>query len=343
MLKVLSFLALTTLILSFFRKDLENRLFWLFSIFFLLLTKEYFQIFPGTPLRLICASTLEKIFNFFNITSITDSTILIFENNIQQIDYPCSGSLVLFYSLLFSFLVCLIFNSKLNFSLIAKLILVSLLSIYLNTLRIFVLILLNLKGFLFFSNKIHALFGIINYILVLGCFWFFIKNNSKKNESDNKNYLSKSILAVFFVVISFLYYVKIKTPNSNPQFEIIKHESKQNLDFSTQEIVYYRKQGAKIEKYKEGEKIVVKIASNSPLTIHNPLICLKNQDFRIIEQKTIMTDEKGFKKRLTTNKGIIYYYFIEENGKITDDYYKIAFLSLFNNKKAVLVVEYIVS
>ena len=69
------------------------RLFWL-SILIILRqsVKDYFQIFLGVPFRLISAKVIENIFSLFNIKSVSENSVLIFENNITNIDYPCSGS-----------------------------------------------------------------------------------------------------------------------------------------------------------------------------------------------------------------------------------------------------------
>ncbi len=337
MLKTLTLVLVFSIILGFFNKNLEKRLFWLFLIVVLLFTKEYFQICFGVPMRLFSASLLERVFGLFNIQSITDSSILVFENSITQVDYPCSGSLTLYYSLFFSFIICFIKNLNLTFYFCFNFFVICLVSVYLNILRIFILISLNLAHLSYISDKIHGFLGIVNYILICLLFLFLV---CKINKAESKNYLSRIVLVFFFIILSTLFFNRIKSPSVNSNFEIIKDKTKQNLDFTKQEILYYQKNGSKIEKYKQDSKIVIRIVSNSPLALHNPLICLKNQGFRIIESKTVV-DKKGYKKRLKTNKGIVYYYFIDKD-RSTDDYYKIAFLSLFDNKKRTLVIEYMI-
>lgn len=312
----------------------KNRLFWLCLVFILRLpVKDLFQIFLGVPCRLTGAKVLENLFHLLHINSINQSSILIFENSVSNIEYSCSGSSAIYYTLIFICLISFLKSASINLKNIIYALLSIILAIFLNIVRIFILIILSLNRFSApVGDKIHACLGIINFVIILLFFLFLTKNNDVKEQKILK--LNDKIInsAVIFILL-----ISVFTP-LNPfknlpktDFEIIKNPQYKNLDLSDSEKFLYGKYGGKIEKYNDGEKIVIKIISNSWKSFHNPELCLKNQGFKIIESKTLYNKNR-FYKMLFTDKGYVYYYF-SNNKKYIEDYYKAVFFSIFGKNK----------
>lgn len=325
-----------------FSKILKSKYFnsfiWIIILCFLRLpVKEYFQIFLGVPLRLITADILEKVFHFLNIDVITQSSILMFENNAMNIDYPCSGISTVYYMLIFIIIIGIIKHIPFNFKLIINLFLCTILAVLLNIFRVYIIVLLSLDiNYIVFADKIHILLGIVNYVLI--CLTFLFVNEKNKSENNTKP-LNNILVLVFFIILysCFLYY-RNHFP-SHTVFKVIQNLKYENLELSDAEKSLFLRHGAEVEKYNDGENIVIRIKSDNYRAMHNPEICLKNQGFKIYSSTAEIIDSKIVRK-LKTNKGFIYYWFT--NGNITtDDYYKRVFDSFFTeNKVWTLIIVY---
>ncbi len=306
------------------------RLFWLSMLILLRQSvKDYFQIFLGVPFRLISAKVIENIFNLFNIKSVSENSVLIFENNITNIDYPCSGSALLYYVLILAVIICLIKGKKPDFKLIINLFICFGIAVFLNILRIFILILLSFNNDLSnFAHIIHVPLGIINFLLIAILF-FFLLNREKAEEQTNKSWKYCAIITYILCAI-FYGYCKL-VPEEKTEYKIILHPVYKNLTLNDSEKSLYKKYGAEVQKYNDGKNIIIKIKSKSWQAIHNPDLCLRNQGFKIINSQTRFNDNKQM-RMLKTDKGNIYYYYT--NGKITtDDYYLRVFKSIFSKDK----------
>ena len=306
------------------------RLFWL-SILIILRqsVKDYFQIFLGVPFRLISAKVIENICSLFNIKSVSENSVLIFENNITNIDYPCSGSALLYYVLILAVLICLIKGKKPDFKLIINLFICFGVAVFLNILRIFILITLSFNSDLSqFVQIIHVPLGIINFILIALLFYFLL-NMNKNREQSNKTWKYHAL--IIYILGALCYgYCKL-VPEEKTEYKIILHPVYKNLSLSDSEKSLYKKYGAEVQKYNDGKNIIIKIKSKSWQAIHNPDLCLRNQGFKIINSQTKYSYNKQM-RMLKTDKGNIYYYYT--NGKITtDDYYIRVFTSIFSKDK----------
>lgn len=326
-------------------KQYTTQILW--AVIFIILrlsVKDYFQIFLGVPLRLISANTIEHIFKILHIDSISQNTILIFENNITNIDYPCSGSSLIYYLLLFMVLICLIKNIRLNIKLILKMCLTIIIASILNIGRIFILTLLSInENLIYIAEKIHTPLGIFNFVCICVLFYFLINiSNQKEYPEQNNNYIKYHIVIIILSILAMpVFFAKEKYTDKIKEYKFIQSPYI-NLPVSNIEESLFKKYGAEVQKYTDGKQITIKIKSDSWQAVHNPELCLRNQDFTIINSKTVFIDGKQM-KHLTTDKGDVYYYYT--NGKITtDDYYKRVFDSIFSKDKTwELVLYYMVS
>jgi len=312
----------------------KERLFWLACLMVLLLpVREYFQCFIGVPIRLLSADVTEKLLHAMNFNTISQNGILIFENNITNIDYPCSGSASIYYVLIFTAIIGILKPLTPGLKTLSKILLSVFLVIFLNIVRIFILVLLSLSpAAADFGNIIHSGLGIINFILALSVLLTEQRKNSVfilKSKIITRNGFNYFLTLIFLICLP-VFIQKPDAANQN-KFKIIKHREYKNLEVSAQEKSLYGKYGAEIEKYDDGEKIVIKIKSSSIKALHNPELCLKNQGFIIYERKTV-TDGNIVYKELKTNKGNVRYYYTD--GEVyLDDYYKKTFFSLKNGSK----------
>ena len=90
--EILFFMAMSS-IAQIFEEKRENRtkIFWLSVLTVLFLPiKEYIQIFIGTPIRFISAEIISRIFSVFQIGEISQTAIIMTENNITDIQSSCS-------------------------------------------------------------------------------------------------------------------------------------------------------------------------------------------------------------------------------------------------------------
>ena len=317
------------------------RLFWLSMLILLRQSvKDYFQIFLGVPFRLISAKVIENLFGLFNIKSVSENSVLIFENNITNIDYPCSGSALLYYVLILAIMICLIKGKKPDFKLIINLFICFGVAVFLNILRIFILISLSFNNDLSkFAHIIHVPLGIINFLLIAILF-FFLLNRERTEEKTNKSW---KYYAIITYILSAIFYGYCKfVPEEKTEYKIILHPVYKNLTLNDSEKSLYKKYGAQVQKYNDGKNVIIKIKSKSWQAIHNPDLCLRNQGFKIINSQTKYSDNKQI-RMLKTDKGNIYYYYT--NGKITtDDYYLRVFKSIFSKDKLwELVIIYCIS
>lgn len=307
-----------------------NSLIWVIILCLLRMpVKEYFQIFMGVPLRLITADILEKVFHILNIDVITQSSILMFENNAMNIDYPCSGISTVYYMLIFIAIIGILKHIPFNFKLIVNVFLCLIFSVLLNIFRVYVIVLFSLDvNTISIAERIHTLFGVMNYAVI--CCTFLVLNRKNASNVVVKPFNNIVALILLAVLYSVFFFCKSHF-QSNTEFKIIQNQKYENLEFSNAEKSLFLKYGAEAEKYNDGENIVVKIKSDNFRALHNPEICLRNQGFKILSSK-IKLIENGSIRILKTDKGYIYFWYT--NGeKITDDYYKRVFDSIFSKNK----------
>lgn len=82
---------------------------------FLLTSGHHLDTYLGFPLRLYTTQVLERFFQDFHLPAISQDTILILENQVSQVDLPCSGLKGLSCGLLFFWATVTVEEVPLNF------------------------------------------------------------------------------------------------------------------------------------------------------------------------------------------------------------------------------------
>ena len=167
----------------FSSKKTDFGFFWLTVLTTLFLPiKEYIQIFIGTPMRFLSAEIISKTLNLIGFSNITQSSVLIFENNITDIGYSCSGSSTFWVILVFISLISLFLNIKFS----KKIIYLSIFSLFtlfcLNTSRILILTVLY-NAFPIKENilsTVHIGLGIINFLIIFCIVAYYLFKLSKE-------------------------------------------------------------------------------------------------------------------------------------------------------------------
>ncbi len=154
--------SISSLFLSNFYK---RKAFWLTCFLVLILPiKEYVQIFIGTPVRFFSAEVIANFFKLIGVKTVTESSVLIFENNLANIDYPCSGTATILVLCLFMCAVGFLLNLKPTFKLFITSLSCLILSVFLNIVRIIILVYcIEIIGAAEFMDKIHAFIGVVNF------------------------------------------------------------------------------------------------------------------------------------------------------------------------------------
>lgn len=319
----------------------KTKFFWITILTILFLPiQEYIQIFIGTPMRFLSAEIISKILNITGFSNITQSSILIFENNITNIDYSCSGASTFWVILVFISLISFFFNIKFS----KKIIYISFFSLlalfFLNTSRILILTVLYNISYLKeeILLPVHIGLGIINFIILFCVIVYYLLKTSKETiKSENKHFVNQKFVYVLVLLGLILIPINMNTQKFYSE-QVSQIKLSDGMKISTEEAEFFKEHKGSIIKSKENKVIKIKIATNSWRTHHNPINCIKGSGYKILKTKTIIYNNK-FIKEVQTDKGYIYYYF--SNDEITtDDYYKRVFYSLFQRNKNWTLYEY---
>lgn len=323
----------------FSSKKRNFKFFWLTVLTTLFLPiKEYIQIFIGTPMRFLSAEIISKILNLTGFSNLTQSSVLIFENNITDIGYSCSGSSTFWVILVFISLISLFLNIKFSKKII-YLSIFSLLTLFcLNTSRILILTVLY-NAFPIKENilsTVHIGLGIINF-LILFCIIVYCLFKLPKKIIQPKYILNKNF--IFILILLGIVFIPINLFFKNFYSEQTSQiKLSDGMKISKEEAKFFTDHNGSIEKSKENNVIKIKVNTDNWRTHHNPINCIKGSGYKILKTKTLVLNNK-FIKEVQTDKGYIYFFF-SNNEITTDDYYKRVFYSFFQKNKKWTLYEY---
>lgn len=338
-----------TILLNLILSDkYNNRIMWLYLICLLRLpVKDYFLIFPGVPFRLLSAEIVSRFFYLFGIDSVTVNSVLVFDTNATNIDYPCSGSATIYYLLIFIFIICFFKNINIGKVFLLNTLFSCFLAFILNISRIIILITLSFNKYMNAAlfDGIHQAVGILNFILICILFIFLTHRQNKQPnpvshstaDSSSPSECSNTFIIIALILIIMSFPCFLHKEKTGTKFEIVKSPIYKNLELSPIELKLFGKYGAKVQKYKINDIIIVKITSSNFRSLHNPIVCLRNQGFNIKKEEVCITKNNSTVRCLITDKGYIYYFFYDGN-KINDDYYKGIFNIAFKTSKELSVV-----
>lgn len=326
-------------IISGFYTEHKTRLYWLgFLTIALLPIQEYVQIFLGTPLRFISAEVISKVLTVINISNYSQSSIIFIENNLTNIDYPCSGNSTI--GMIFIFVSIIGFCLKTRFTLKTFFILFTSVIVFvlLNMFRMFFLILMNYFNISETVIKIlHPSFGLMNFAIIFLCLYYAFSKIKSSEVTKSKHH--KGLIPVILLMGIVLLFVKPLFTKDLPKCNnsLIKIDS--GLGLTEKEANFFRNHNAIVDKKLLKEDVLkMTVTTESWTSHHNPENCIKGSGMKIIASETIPV-KNGFARSVKTDKGYVYYYFTD--GKIkTDDYYKRAFVSIFGGAKNWTLVEF---
>lgn len=321
--------------------------FWKKSVFvFLLLiftlpVLERLQRFLGFPIRLLTAEIVSNILQFLGISTISNATVIMTENNAANIDLPCSGVKSIYTGSVFMLTVYYLQQVKLSLKLLFITVIFFISLIFFNTWRVFSLVYMyNTQGLQEIGDIVHVLLGIIGFLASCYLLWFLItkytkeQKNTIKKESGKKSEAITSFPArqIAIAVLILLFTINTIVIKNQPIQTIIKENHTFTLQtipltylpFSKREAGYFETNDVQFGKKfvgKTGNGIpftLLIVSSKSAKTHHDPEICLQGLGYTINDSKVVQINSFLIRNLQVNDTNQVLYWFVGKDKNILD-------------------------
>ncbi len=319
--------------------------FWKKSVFvFLLLictlpVLERLQRFLGFPIRLFTANIVSTILQFLGISNISNTTVIMTENNATNIDLPCSGVKSIYTGTLFMLTIYYLQQVRLSVKLFFITLAFFATLIFFNTWRVFSLVYMyNTEGLQGVGDTVHVLLGIIGFIASCLLLWYMVSkfaptipSTSKKSMPDIQTGSIRT-KQIALVVLLFLFCMNTVFIKNQPIQAVVKENhtfalqtipivyepfSKREAGyFETNEVIFGKKFVGKTENGIPFTLLVV--SSKSARTHHDPEICLQGLGYTINDSKVVQVAPLLIRSLRVNDNSQVVYWFVGKDKNILD-------------------------
>jgi exosortase O len=309
------------------------------------------DLYIGFPLRIISVNLVSIFFEFLSIDYLSTDTIITIENNSSQVDFSCSGIKGLWAALVFYITNTWLKGYKINFRwfLIGGL-LMSLI-LFLNTVRILILVYFDLVLMTpRISDILHVPLGVFGFVFSCVVTYFLseylLQTTSpelpKKSEINHVYYFSNMfiLLPLLQIVISLNtnQHDSIKLEKSDHSFEsdFLEHWNFNSVNLSNEETKFMEVHGGHLDKFYfnnegiKGNGFVLK--SKTWRSHHSPEYCITSGGREIIKSGTLKMNSGNTIKSIVLRNGQQGYYWFQHNTFTTDDFGTRVWKEFFHQK-----------
>ncbi|MFC1849555.1 exosortase O [candidate division CSSED10-310 bacterium] len=325
----------------------------LLLIFLTFPLNTHLNTFVGFPLRLIIADVVQIFFNQCGFQSLASETIIIIENEVTQIDLPCSGVKGMWAGMFFFLSLTWFEKKRISIRWLSILLTFMVLIIFANVLRIGILITLHSildkpeiaryghvpSGILLFALPSFVIFIIFQRPWLRTMSFKSSRSNSKL--TSQRSDLIRAFGLILFILICFLFasgrqekaypISELGIPLPDDYVSATKPLSRQEeLFFARFDHTACSKQTFQGQ-FLSGELLVVE--SFSRRAHHNPLDCLQGNGYRFHQIKTVLLDDLFPIRYLTLNEEqVTAIYWFQSERFITEDLATRIWLDIFKKE-----------
>ena len=260
----------------------------------------YLDPYLGYPLRLFTANIARLVLQGFGFEVLSSQSILLLENRASVVDLGCSGINSLWAGAVFYLLLSWMtqLSVGIRWWLLGLLLVVLLLSA--NVVRIVVIVILDLYGFIAASEIAHTSLGALGFAVSIFIVWK-IADGMAKQKSPNSGQVHESGLKWRWPLMPTIMVLLIaaavptndqdRPPIDYANVEMPRELLAKRIDLTGVEQQFFKGNHAKAVKYQLGARelnqSVVLVTSNWWKAQHKPEHCLQSMGFSILRSRVL--------------------------------------------------------